>query len=49
MGGIYYAHARVFDDKGLMVYHERVIPPFEVEKDSLELGVCYLDNKWEIR
>jgi ABC-type polysaccharide/polyol phosphate transport system ATPase subunit len=49
MGGIYYAHARVFDDKGLMVYHERVIPPFEVEKDSLELGVCYFENRWEIR
>jgi len=48
MGGIYYAHARVFDDKGLMVYHERVIPPFEVEKDSMELGVCYLENTWEI-
>ena len=49
MGGVYYAHARVFDDKGLMIYHERVIPPFEVEKDSLELGVCYLENRWEVR
>ncbi len=49
MGGIYYAHARVFDDKGLMVYHERVLPPFEIEKDSLEMGVCYFENKWEIR
>lgn len=48
MGGIYYAHARIFDDKGLMVYHERLIPPFEVEKDSLELGVCYFENTWEI-
>jgi lipopolysaccharide transport system ATP-binding protein len=49
MGGVYYAHARVFDDKGLMMYHERAIPPFEVEKDSLELGVCYFENRWEIR
>ncbi len=49
MGGVYYAHARVFDDKGLMVYHERLIPPFEVEKDSLEIGVCYFENRWEIR
>ena len=48
MGGIYYAHARIFDDKGLMVYHERFIPPFEVEKDSLELGVCYFENTWKI-
>lgn len=48
MGGIYYAHARILDDKGLMIYHEKLIPPFEVQKDSLELGVCYLENKWEI-
>lgn len=48
MGGIYYAHARVFDDKGLLIYHEKILPPFEVEKDSLELGVCYLDNTWDI-
>lgn len=49
MGGVYYAIARVFDDKGLMVYHEKPMPPFEVQKDSLELGVCYFENKWEIR
>jgi lipopolysaccharide transport system ATP-binding protein len=49
MGGIYYAHARAFDDKGLLVYHEKILPPFEVEKDSRELGVCYLENTWEIR
>jgi lipopolysaccharide transport system ATP-binding protein len=49
LGGIYYAHARVFDDKGLMVYHEKVIPPFEITKESLELGFCYLENHWEIR
>lgn len=48
MGGVYYAHARVFDDKGLMIYHERVAPPFEIEKETLELGVCYLENNWEI-
>jgi ABC-type polysaccharide/polyol phosphate transport system ATPase subunit len=49
MGGVYYAHARVFDDKGLIVYHEKLVPPFPIEKDSLELGVCYLENTWEIR
>lgn len=48
MGGIYYAHARVFDDKGLLIYHEKLLPPFEVEKDSQELGVCYLENTWDI-
>ncbi len=49
LGGIYYAHARVFDDKGLMVYHEKVLPPFEIVKESLELGFCHLENRWEIR
>ena len=49
MGGVYYAHARAFDDKGLMIYHEKILPPFPVEKDSAELGVCYLENEWEIR
>ena len=48
MGGMYYAIARVFDDKGLMVYHERGLQPFEVEKDSLELGTCHLENIWKI-
>jgi len=49
LGGIYYVHARVFDDKGLMVYHEKVLPPFEITKESLDLGFCYLENHWEIR
>ena len=48
MGGIYYAVARIFDDKGLIVYHEKPMPPFEVKKDSMELGVCYFENHWEI-
>jgi lipopolysaccharide transport system ATP-binding protein len=48
MGGVYYAVARVFDDKGLMIYHEKPMPPFEVRKDSMEFGVCYFDNRWEI-
>ena len=48
MGGVYYAVARVFDDKGLMIYHEKPMPPFEVQKDSLEFGVCYFENRWEI-
>jgi lipopolysaccharide transport system ATP-binding protein len=48
MGGIYCAYARIFDDKGLMVYHEKVISRFDVEKDSLEIGVCYLENRWEV-
>lgn len=49
LGGIYIAHARVFDDQGLMVYHEKVLNEFEVAKDSQELGVCHLNNNWEIQ
>jgi lipopolysaccharide transport system ATP-binding protein len=49
MGGVYYSHARIFDDKGLLIYHESMIPSFEVQKDSQELGVCYFDNHWEVR
>jgi lipopolysaccharide transport system ATP-binding protein len=48
LGGLYSAHARVFDDQGLMVYHEKVLPGLEVCKDSRELGICYLENRWEI-
>ena len=48
LGGLYSAHARVFDDQGLMVYHEKVLPDLEIRKDSRELGICYLENRWEI-
>ena len=48
MGGFYNAHARIFDDQGLMIYHEKILNEFEVKKDSLELGVCYLENNWSI-
>lgn len=49
LGGLYSAHARVFDDQGLMVYHEKVLSDVEVRKDSRELGICYLENNWEIK
>ncbi|MCP5423635.1 MAG: ABC transporter ATP-binding protein [Gammaproteobacteria bacterium] len=48
MGGLYTAHARIFDNKGLMVYHEKVLPAFEVLKDSQELGICRFANVWRI-
>jgi lipopolysaccharide transport system ATP-binding protein len=49
LGGYYYVHARLFDDKGVIIYHEKILSPFEVVKDSLERGVCYLENDWEVR
>jgi ABC-type polysaccharide/polyol phosphate transport system ATPase subunit len=49
IGGFYYIHVRVFDDSGFVVYYEKTLQPFEVVKDSLERGVCYLENHWDIR
>jgi ABC-type polysaccharide/polyol phosphate transport system ATPase subunit len=49
MGGYYYIHGRVFDDQGLIIYHEKIISPFEVIADSIERGVCYLENFWEVQ
>jgi lipopolysaccharide transport system ATP-binding protein len=48
LGGLYSAHARIFDDQGLMVYHEKILSELEVRKDSRELGICYLENFWEV-
>lgn len=41
--GSFYAHARIFDETGLTLYHERVTPFIEVLRDCDELGLCYLD------
>ncbi len=49
LGGVYNAHARIFDNQGLMVYHEKILNKFEVKKDSLELGVCHLENNWSFK
>jgi ABC-type polysaccharide/polyol phosphate transport system ATPase subunit len=49
LGGYYYIHARVLDGNGFVVLHEKILPPFEVEKDSLERGVCHLENHWEFQ
>jgi len=49
LGGFYYIVIRVFDDNGFVLFHEKVLPPFEVVKDSSDRGVCYLENHWEIQ
>ena len=48
MGGVYSVHARIFDNEGLMVYHEKILSDLEVFKDSKELGVCRLNNNWQV-
>lgn len=48
IGGHYYAHARIFDDKGLMLYDEKRIENFNLEKVHGEIGSCYLEHTWNI-
>lgn len=48
IGGHYYAHARVLDDKGLMLYDEKKISDFYLEKVHGEIGSCYLEHSWDI-
>lgn len=48
MGGVYSLHARVFDDQGLMLYHEKVFSDLMVTKDTAELGICALKHMWEV-
>jgi len=48
LGGPYYAHVRVFDETGLILYHERATPFFHLEKKGSDMGICYLDNEWRI-
>lgn len=46
--GAFYAHARVYDESGIILYHEKVTPFFEVVKDCDELGLSYMPCEWEI-
>ncbi len=48
LGGFYSANARIFDDKGMMIYDEKIIPQIEFARTSKELGVCQLENIWTI-
>ena len=46
--GSFYAHARVYDENGIVLYHEKVTPFFEVVKNADEIGLCYMECVWEI-
>jgi lipopolysaccharide transport system ATP-binding protein len=48
LGGLYSLHARIFDDHGLMIYHEKVLPDLTATKTSAAPGVCHLQNQWKI-
>lgn len=40
--GSFYAHARVYDESGILLYHEKVTPNFEILKDCDAIGLCYM-------
>ena len=46
--GSFYAHARLYDENGIVLYHEKVTPFFEVEKNADEIGLSYMPCIWEI-
>jgi|MudIll2142460700_1097286.scaffolds.fasta_scaffold13120_2 lipopolysaccharide transport system ATP-binding protein len=46
--GSFYVHARVYDESGVVLYHEKVTPFFEVERDGDENGLCYLPCVWDV-
>jgi len=48
LSGNYYAHVRVFDETGLICYHERATAFFSVQKESGDMGICRLENIWKI-
>lgn len=48
LSGNYYAHVRVFDETGLILYHERATPFFNIRKERADMGICYLENEWRI-
>ncbi len=49
LSGNYYIHIRVFDETGLILYHERSTPFFSVRKQVADIGICYLENEWKIK
>jgi lipopolysaccharide transport system ATP-binding protein len=48
LSGVFYGHARVFDETGLILYNEKVTGFFNVIKDTQEFGICFMENRWEI-
>ncbi len=53
LSGQFYAHARVLDEQGLMLYHQKILPPFtvveEIKKGVNYRGVCYLEHQWDVK
>ena len=48
IGGSFYAHARVYDGNGMVLYHENVTSFFDVVRNADEIGLCYMKCVWDI-
>lgn len=48
LSGNYYLHARVFDETGLVLFHELATSFFNIAKNSDDMGICKLENRWII-
>ncbi len=48
LGGNYFAVARLLDDSGMILYDEKEIELFSLEKKHGEIGTCYLEHYWEV-
>ena len=45
LSGIYQAHARILDETASVLYSEKIIPKFSIQKTSDYLGICYLEHE----
>lgn len=48
MGANFYINVKVFDETGLICYHEKDSRSFTIEKEKLDIGICCLENTWDI-
>ena len=48
LAGEYYPVATILDANGLAPLHRMDGEPFQVEKTEVEMGVCFIEHKWEI-
>jgi hypothetical protein len=49
LSGEYHPVATILDANGLAPLHRMDGGPFHVEKREVEMGVCFIEHKWEIR
>ncbi len=48
LSGEYYPVATVLDASGLAPMHRMDGEPFQVEKQEVEMGVCFIEHRWEL-